>query len=341
MEKKEQELPDFVVRQTGAAYGVGTFIIASAVVLLVLEIRYHVKEIPVWIYCIIAGIFLLGVCVWMEACNRRLAVQGRLFSYRSAIGKNRSFALEDIGHGKAAYHASKGRDYLRLYSKEGKTLCRLECSMQNAERLVWYLHDSRIPMELEQGAEGFAGDILNQRPVAEAEMKKLSGQVYGRMQALAGKWQERNENLGAEFRYGFACYFRGKMKETAWIEPEESRFFQTGDIPGEAEGKESGKKENGEKETELLPEDYLCRLELYVEKDGHTVQDRRGRPVRLEVPVLYRRKSDAGGMSCFLYYNGGWEREMEEGLYWLENYLPRHKFVLMQEPPEYRLEKSL
>ncbi len=336
MEKKEQELPDFVVRQTGAAYGVGAFIIASAVVLLVLEIRYHMKEIPVWIYCIIAGIFLLGVWVWMEACNRRLAVRGRIFSYRSAIGRNSSFTLEEIGHGKAAYHASKGRDYLCLYSKEGKTLCRLECSMQNASRLVWYLHDSRIPMELEQGAEGFAGDILNQRPVAEEEMKKLSGQVYGRMQTLTGKWQERNENLGAGFVYGFACYFRGKMKETAWIEPEESRFFQTGGIPGGTEGNKTGKKEK-----ELLPEDYLCRLELYVEKEGHTVQDRRGRLVRLEVPVLYRRKSDAGDKVSRLYYNGGWEREMEEGLYWLGNYLPGHKFVLVQEPLEYRLEKSL
>lgn len=193
------------------------------------------------------------------------------------------FSLRDIGYGKAACHASQGRDYLRLYDKEGKILCRLECSMRNAERLVWYLHDNDIEMELEKGAEGFIGEIMAQQPVTEEEMGKLSGQIYGEMQNLAVEWQERNIKLGAEFEYGFSCYFMGKMDPKEQMQPLESRFTRrTAKQEGgkkedslEAE-REAGKELSMGRDGKGLPEDYCCRIELYVKKDGYLVRDRRG-----------------------------------------------------------------
>ena len=114
MEKNEGQTSGFVVRQAGMAYGVGIFIVLFAAALLVLEVRYHVRAIPVWVYLVIAGIFLLGGYVWLEAWNRRLMVEGDTLYYRNVTGKMVKFAVTDIGYGKAAYHASKGRDYLRL-----------------------------------------------------------------------------------------------------------------------------------------------------------------------------------------------------------------------------------
>lgn len=79
MEKKERQAAGFAVRQTGMAYGVGIFIVVFAAVILVLEIRYHVRTIPVWIYLVIAGIVLSGAFVCLEAWNRRLMVMEDTF----------------------------------------------------------------------------------------------------------------------------------------------------------------------------------------------------------------------------------------------------------------------
>lgn len=313
MEKKEGQTSGFVVRQSGMAYGVGIFIVLFAAALLVLEVRYHVRAIPVWVYLVIAGIFLLGGYVWLEAWNRRLMVEGDTLYYRNVTGKMVKFAVTDIGYGKAAYHASKGRDYLRLYDKEGKVLCRLECSMKNTRRLAWYLYDNGIGMELEKGAEGFIGDIMAQQPVAEEELGKLSVRVYGEMQDLAAGWLGRNAGMGAEFSYGFACYLWGKRVPGVQAQPEGSRFPAG-----------TGKKAGGGAES--LPEDFYCRMELYVEKGGYLVQDRKGKKVMLEIPVFYRRRSEAQGEGIRLYYNSAWQDGMKEGLQWLEDYLPKHRF---------------
>ena len=326
MDKRDEELSGFEVRQGGAAYAVGVFIIAFSAMLLILEIKYHIKAIPAWIYFVIVCMFLLGGYVWAEARNRRLVQAGGTFYYRNIWGKTKVFSLEDIGYGKAAYHASKGRDYLRLYGKEGKLLCRLECSMKNAEYLIWYLHENEVRLELEKGAEGFAGEIIGQRRVAREEMAGLSREIYGKVQALAGKWQARNERMGAELEYGYACYYREKMKDGRQLQPEGSRFS----FPGIREGREEG-----------LPEDFYCRLEFYVKKEGETVRERNGRLPMLAVPVFYRRKSMAEGGGNRLYFHSGWQEELEGELAWLETYLPKHKFVLAEKNPGECLIKDL
>lgn len=336
---KEQNLNRFTVKQTGAAYGVAVFILVSAAVIFILEMRYHVKEIPVWIYVIIGGIFLLGIYVWMEAWNRRLVVEEDAFCYRSIFGKMVSFSKEEIGVGKAAYHASRGRDYLRLYDKEGKTLCRLECSMKNAPRLIWYLHDNGIPVGLEAGAEGYAGDIIRQHYLTEDMLSEQSRQVFAQMQELAKKWQERNQELGAELEYGFACYYAEKMKEKALRQPKESHFAKEAEREMRREGERE--REKAEKDLHPLPEDYLCRMELYVKKDGCLVQDRRGRLLMLEAVVFYKRRSEGREAGYRLYHNSVWLEEMEEAMERLKSYLPGHRFVLAQEALEYPLEKSL
>lgn len=327
---RESSADGFTVKQTGAAYGVGVFILASAALFSFLETAYHVKEITVWIYLILLGIFLLGGYVLLEAWNRRLTVEEDLFSYRNLLGKTVSFSIGEVAFGKAAYNASKGRDYLRLYDKDGKALCRLECSMKNAPRLVWHLHEYGVPIGLEAGAEGYAGDIIRQRPLTEDMLEEQSGQVFEQMQGMAERWLKRNRELGAELEYGFACYFAGKMEEGARTQPAESHFT----VPAAEKGKAREK-------AHVLPEDFLCRMELYVKKDGCLVCGRRGRLIMAECTVFYGRKCTASEGGYRLYHNGIWLEEMEEALGRLERYLPKHRFTVAQEPLGYPLWKVL
>ena len=320
----------FAVKQTGAAYGIGIFILAAAALFSFLEMAYHVKAVTAWIYLVLLGIFLLGGYVLLEAWNRRLTVDEDQFSYCNPLGKTVSFSLGDVALGKAACDASKGRDYLRLYDKDGKALCRLECSMKNAPRLIWYLHEHGIPIGLEAGAEGYAGDIIRQRPLTEDMLAEQSGQVFGQMQGMAERWLERNRELEAELEYGFACYFAGKMDENARTQPAESHF----PVPGTGNGE-------GREDAHVLPEDFLCRMELFVKKDGCLVRDRRGRTLMLESTVFYRRKCTGREGGFRLYHNGVWLEEMEEAMGWLERYLPKHRFTMVQEPLKYPLGKSL
>ncbi len=311
--EKEEGYTEFVVRQTGMAYGVGIGIAGFAAMLFVLEIRYHIREIPIWIYLVIAGMFLFGIYVWAEALNRRLRVSGDALCYFNFLGKRREFPAKDISYGKAAYHPSRGRDCLRLYDREGMALCRLECSMENAECLVWYLHEKGITIELEKGAEGFAGKILAQQPLEEASMDRLSCQVYGKMQEMIEAWQVRNKEMGAEFVYGFACYCMESPLEEETV-PGMETAWQVSLMTG-----------------------FLCRLELYVQKDGCPVQDRKGRAVMLELPVFYKRDCVWREQGARLYYNSGWQKEMEDGLQWLEVYLPKHRFLQSEDAVKHRL----
>lgn len=321
----EESRKKFIVRQSKIAYGVGIFIIGAALCLLLLEILYHVNTIPLWVYLVILAIFLLGVFVCLEVKNRQLRVENDEFYYRNILGKVKRFELHDIDHAKAAADFSRGRDSLCLYDEKGKMLCRLECSMKNADDLITYLYDNKIAVDMEKGAADSFLDIAMQQFITREEMTQKAAAVYEEADALVKNWKERNKKLGADFYYGFVEYYGSRIDRKAQIQPEECRC---------------------EKKGEELPEDYLCVMEVYVQKDGCFVRDQKslyasGDLLVMAFPVFYQRESGALGEEYRLYYNGNCIKEMEKAFKTLERYLPGHKFMLEQMQLGYELRKTL
>ena len=277
----------FEVRQGKVAYVVGGVIVGVGVGLLVLEFLYHIGRIPVWVYLVILAICGLGVSVWMEAKNRRLLVEGEWLDYRNMVGVGKRFEWKAIGYVKVADDFSKGRDYLKLYDKEGKRLCRLECSMQNAEALLVYLHDRGIRLEGEKGNGNLLKDILAQQVIGEEELGKISEEVYEKTRELVNEWMKENRVLGADFSYGFV------ENSGEWVTRQEN---------------------------------YLCRLVLYVKKEGCPVRNRKGRLLMMNFFIFYKRRTGVIGENERLYYNKGWQEEMENVIKELAEYLSKHRF---------------
>lgn len=322
----EEKERDFTVRQHRIVYGIGILMTGAGVLLFVLELFYHIAAIPLWIYGIILAVIWLGVLVCLEAKNRQLAaVKDRLY-YSSRFGRVKRFALEDIGRAKAASNPSVGRDYLRLYDKKGKVICRLETGMQNADYLIWYLHSNGIAVDMEKGTRQALADIVFQKPVLEKDLPVLSQEVYEQADRMIKEWGEKNRKLGAEFVYGFAEYYGSRIDSKVQIQPAESRIERKQqDMPFE------------------LPEDYICVLEVYIQKEGRFVCTRKGNFLMfvLDFPVFYKRKSGAVKEEIRLYYNENWKLDLEDALRLLVSYLPGHKFRLEQMELGYELKRKI
>lgn len=323
-ERKENHLPeetdgDFTVRQHKAAYRIGILTMGMAVFILILEIIYHLSPIALWIYAVILAIFLLGILICMEAKNRRLAVRTGSLYYCNMFGKIKRFEAEDIRSVKAVSNPAGETDYL-LYDKEGKKICRLEAGMQNADRMLWYLRDNGIDIRTGRGAGQALEEFLSQEMISEENLQVLSQNVYEQASEQIEKWQGKNRKLGAELAYGFAEYYGSRIDPDAQIQAEESR------IP---------------RDRIKLPEDYMCVLEVYVQKDGMQVMDRKGGLLCMTFPVFYKRKTMTAEGEIRFYYNKNWKTDLESVLKDLEKYLPGHKFVLESMESGHELRKNV
>ncbi len=323
--KKEMNLPeekerDFTVRQHKMAYAIGLGIIGAGIFFLVLEIIFHLSAIPLWVYAVILAIFLLGAMVCLETKNRQLAVCKNHLYYSNLFGKVKHFILEDIGSAKAAFNPPGGRDELKICSKEGKTICRLECSMQNADKLIRCLHDNGIKVAMEKNTRQDVKDLVLQTAIEEAKLPHFSRKAYGQAKILMEGWMEKNRKLGAKLHYGFAEYYGSRIDLEAQMQADEARI-------GESRGG--------------LPEDYLCLLEVYVKKDGSFVRDRKKQMLVMSFPVFYKRKAKTEEGEIRLYYNESWKRDLENGLQSLAKYLPGRRFFLEQMELGYELKSEV
>lgn len=310
----------FVVRPQRVVYGAGVFMIGMSLLFLMLELLYHIEAIPVWVYFVILAMSAGGVYVCLEAKNRKLTVENDRLCYTGAVGKGKEFGLEEIGCVKAAADFSGGRDYLRLYDKKGKIICRLECSMRNTEDLLWYLYDNKIVIDTGKNPGKLLTDLFSQRYVVKGEMGKLADQVYGEVSAVVKEWKGKNQKLGADFYYGFMQYYGNRIDADRQIQPEESRYEGNG---------------------ETLPEDYLCVLELFVQKDGCFIRDKRGKLLVMQFPVFYSRSAGTEDGALGVYYSGNCIRDMKEAFRALTAYLTGHKFIKEQTELGYELKKTL
>lgn len=322
----EEAARDFTVRQHKAAYGIGIAIIGMGIFFLVLDIIYHVSHIALWMYAVILLILLFGMLVCLEAKNRQLAVTKNGLYYCNMFGVAKRFEVEDIGFAKAVFSTAWHLDCV-LYDKKGKKICRLEAGMENMDRMFLCLHDNKVDIHMGKGVKQAMGDLapsemgmFSQEIIEEENLSDLSGRIYGQAEALLEEWKERNRKLGAELLYGYAEYYGGRLDPEADVQPESSRI--TG---------------NGKK----LPDDYVCVLEVYIQKDGSMVRNRKGKLQYMVCPVFYKRKAMTKEAEIRFYYNAGWKEDMESVLAYWEKYLPKHKFVLEQTGLGYELKKEI
>lgn len=300
----------FIVKQSKIAYIVGSFIIGAAIGLAILEILYHVSDIPMWIYMVIAAIMLLGIYVCMEAGNRKLLVDNDTLYYCNVFRQMRSFSLYDIGYVEAAWDSGRGQDYLKIYDKEGKVLCKLECSMQNADNLLSYFYDNEVTVDMKCGKGQTLLDIAMQQPITREEMAKQAEITYNEVADKIRSWEQKNVKLGAKLYYGFALFRGNEIDTYTDIQRRESCCSIRKD--------------------EELPEDFLCVMEIFIKKEDYFVRDKKRNLLRMDFPVFYKRGTKAVGEDYRLYYNGSCLNEIGNALAALEKYLPGHRFTQEQ-----------
>lgn len=315
----------FIVRPHKIAYGVGVFSIMAAIVLGVAEMVFSVSKIPMWIYLVIGAIFLLGVYVCLEAKNKRLLVEDDILYYSNLFGHMKKFFLKDIGYVRAAIDPAKGQDYLKIYDKEGQLLCRLEWSMQNADELLGYFCDNstyhNISVEMEHVKAENLPDYMTGKAVCREEMEELAKEVFDKTKEIIGSWKQRNEKLGADFYYGFVSFRGEQMDKNAEIQRRESCC----EIKAEEE----------------LPADFLCIMEVFIQKDGFFIRDKKGSLLVMDFPIFYKRSTGTIGEDIRLYYNENCMEEIEAALEALEKYLPGHRFRQEAMEPEYELKGGI
>lgn len=314
MDRKDKH---FMVKQKKIAYVVGAFIICIAVGLAILEIIYHISPIPIWIYMAIAAIFLLGIYVCMEAGNRKLLVENDRLYYCNTFGQMISFLLYDIGYVEAAMDSGKGQDYLKIYDKEGKILCKLECSMQNVDNLLSYFCDNQITIDIKSTSAQSFVDIVMQQPITREEMVKQAEPVYQEVTDRIRNWEKKNEKLGARLYYGYAFFRGNRLDPDADIQQTESCYTM--------------------KEKEDLPDDFLCTMEIFIKKEEYFIRDKRHNLLMMDFPVFYKKGTGAVGEDYRLYYNRNCVKELEEALTALEKYLPGHRFIQEKIEMQYQL----
>lgn len=336
---------NFTVKESKIVGFMGIFMIAAGILLLVLELLFHVEAIPLWVYPVVLAIILGGTALCMGEKNRRLEVDGEKMCYVNFLGRKKEFSLLDIGYVRAASDASKGEDYIRLYDKTGKRLCRLESSMSHSLLLIGFLHENGIKIDTPAESGNLFSDVVMQERIPEESVRKTAEAAYGETEAALAAWREKNRRTGAEFYFGLAQYHGRRIDPEAEIQPEESRYFP--------------------KEGEKLPDDYLCVMEIYVKKDGYFVRDRRNDLLLMTFPLICKReplrdslwnayhaasleartendgKVRTAEVETAVYYNKNYSRELSEALAALERFLPGHRFVQERLQPGYELKRTV
>lgn len=311
----------FTVREHKISYGVGILIFLMGIGLFVLELYHHIGPIPIWIYFAILAICLLGILFCIGIKNRKLMVEENELNYVNYIGREKQFSLQEIGYAKAGINRKIGQDFVILYDKAGNKLCKLEFSMENADNLLIYLHDSGITIDVAENSENSLMSIVYQEETAEEQRSKIAEDAYGETVTMIQGWMEKNKRIGAQLEYGFAEYYGNRIREELEVQKEECRYSCV--------------------DEESLPQDYLCVMELYVKKEGNFIRDRKNQLLMMSFPIVYKKKTLAGDKEFQLYRNKNYRNELEEVLGILAKYLPGHKFFMDSMELGYELKKNI
>ncbi|MDE6663839.1 MAG: hypothetical protein K2K46_10930 [Lachnospiraceae bacterium] len=304
IEVKEGKLPWFI--------GSGT--IAAGVIIGVLSVVY--AKNPLYInnsFLVVLAIIFAGAIMCLCAKNRSLTVQNEQLCYKNCFGKKKTFALNDIGYCSVALESSGGRDYLILYDISKTKLCKLEFNMKNADTFLRYLVDNEIKIECSKNSDMYLKWLVNTRPIASGEVKTVLKEVCDKADRLIAEWIKRNENFGAQWKFGVAFYMEDKFGQEKQLWEQEGAPKEVAEVLLE-------------NRTDKLPEGLFIVIEGYLQKDGKFVIDRKNRAVFVAAELMHVAKSMNMEEELKLYFGGDALEHISEQLLYYEKVLPKRRY---------------
>lgn len=304
IEVKEGKLP----------WVIGSGTIAAGIVIGILSVVY--AKNPGYInnsFLVVLAIIFSGAMMCLCAKNRGLTVQDEQLCYKNCFGKKKTFALSDIGYSSVALESGSSRDYLILYDILGNKLCKLEFNMKNADVFLRYLVDNEIKIECSKKSDMFLKWIVNTRPIASGEVKAVLKEVCVKADRLIAEWIKRNENFGAQWKFGLAFYMEDKFGREKQLWEQEGAPKEMAEVLLEDR-------------TDKLPEGIFIVIEVYLQKDGKFVIDRKERAVFAAAELMHVSKSMNMEEELKIYFCGDALEHISEQLLYYEKVLPKRRY---------------
>lgn len=316
IEVKEGKLP----------WVIGSGTIAAGMIIGILSVVY--AKNPVYIknsFPIVLAIIFAGAMMCLCAKNRGLTVQDEQLCYKNCFGRKKTFALSDIGYCSAALESGSSRDYLILYDVSGDKLCKLEFNMKNTDMFLRYLVDNEIKIECSKKSDMYLKWLVNTRPIALGEVKTVLKDVCDKADRLIAEWIKRNENFGAQWKFGLAFYMEDKFGQEKQLWEQEGA--PDGLIGGLWEVTTVGVSGSfAEAEEVILPEGLFVVIEGYLQKEGKFVIDRKNHAVFVAAEVMHVAKSMNMEEDLKIYFCGDALEHISEQLLYYEKVLPKRRY---------------
>lgn len=278
---------------------------------------YYLLVYPVAVLIILAGVWL---CV--DAKNRKLVVEDAVFCYTNSFGRKLSFALSDIAYCRTAMENGGNRDFLILYNKHGKKLCKLEYNMRDCALFLQYLIDNQVKIECSEKSDYMLKSMLNMTSVSPEEISGAVNSAYKEAKELIRKWIEENSKLGVEWKMGIVTYLENEIEEKKQL------WEQTScGVVESASGN--------------LPEGYIIAIEGYLLKDGEFVINKKDRAVGIFAMVIRVSKSLKIGENLKISYFKDVSEELSAQLTILTETLPKNRYHTEALVLNHRLRDSL
>lgn len=268
----------FQVKEHGIVLAGGIFVIVFVLFILVMGLRYPSEggNRPVFIAVLIV-MLVCGIFVCATYFQRRLMVAEMNLCYVNYRGKKREFSLNDIGYCKLGLSGNKKEPHVEsilIYDLMGKKLCKLEMNMPGARKFLQYLLDNQVKTEwTEAGQEPLRvwDWELMVRTICREEIYRHTETFYDRISPIFSDWEKQYQRFNAHWEFGFVEYAQEEMTAQKDMWQWESAVQS--------------------KESEELPEDYICIVEAYLKRGEEYVMDRKGYVTGLIIPYIWQNKS--------------------------------------------------
>lgn len=252
---------------------------------------------------IIFLVICAGICLCLEAHNRKLIVEDAKLCYINWYGKKKHFTLEEIGKCKTAFENAGRKDYIKLYDLQGEKLCKLEYNMKDGILLLQYLLDNQVKVECSEKSDWYLQSIINAETLTVDEIPAQVNAIYEKTDALVKEWVEKHRQFQANWRMGIFVYLEKDWKQDK--QPWEQIGY-TGDD---------------------FPEGCMIMIEGYLQRDGQFVIDQKNRAVVFYMSVVSVSKSWKIGESIKVRLWGhDTLKEAAEQLALLTDMLPKRRY---------------
>lgn len=266
-------------------------------------------SIVICTYLFILIMIASGICMCMDAKNRKMTVEDEKIGYTNWFGKKRCFMLEDIGYCKTALEKDGSKDYIKLYDKSGKALCKIEYNMKDSLVFLHYLLDNQIRVECSKKSDSYLQSIIAAKQISKEETADKVNEVYEQAKEFVREWTLLHKRFGAEWKMGIVVYPMPLMGGQAKKGAEQKRE----QIPEQQEAKESA--------------EYQIVIEGYLQKDGQFVFDKKERAVSFGVLLVTVSKSWQIGQEPVIRFWGETAiQELSEQLAFMAKTLPRRRY---------------